>query len=210
MAKPLTDQEFDAFRDTLCEAATGLFAREGYAAVTLRRLAVEAGCSRQTPYRFFRNKDDIFAEVYLRCYLIFRGYCERAAAGYTEPHDILMKIRDAYLQFAQDEPDAYEVVFGMEPPVQFPRVAEQLAYARRGLESVFADAIRRGMMDGDPASLAYVFWTTLDGLAKLQKAGPERVGLDLKKTADAIESLFFARQAEGAVYRREAPEESLS
>jgi AcrR family transcriptional regulator len=195
MAKALTDQEFDAFRDTLCEVATGLFAREGYAAVTLRRLAQEAGCSRQTPYRFFRNKDDIFAEVFLRCHRVFTGYCERAAAGTDDAREMLLRIRDAYLEFAHDEPDAYEVVFGMDPPIQFPRVAEQLEYSWSSLQALFAEAVRQGAVEGDPASLGYLFWTTLDGLARLQKAGPERVGLDLSTTAGAIEGLFFARQA---------------
>lgn len=196
MAKALTDQEFDAFRDSLCDVATGLFAREGFGAVTLRRLAQEAGCSRQTPYRFFRNKDDIFAEVYLRCHRVFTGYCERAAAGTHDVREMLLLIRDAYLQFAQDEPDAYEVVFGMDPPVQFPRVAEQLEYSWSSLQALFAEAVRQGVVKGDPASLGYLFWTMLDGLARLQKAGPERVGLDLNKTADAIEGLFFAHQSE--------------
>lgn len=196
MAKALTDQEFDAFRDSLCKIATGLFAREGFAAVTLRRLAQEAGCSRQTPYRFFRNKDDIFAEVYLRCHRIFTGYCERAAAETTDPRERLLRIRDAYLQFAHDHPDAYEVVFGMEPPVQFPRVAEQLEYSWSSLQALFAQAVREGVVEGDPAALGYLFWTMLDGLAKLQKAGPEKVGLDLRKTAEAIEGLFFAHQAD--------------
>lgn len=198
MARALTDQEFDAFRDTLCAVATGLFAREGYAAVTLRRLAQEAGCSRQTPYRFFRNKDDIFAEVYLRCHRIFTGYCERAAAGTNDPREMLLRIRDAYLEFAHDEPDAYEVVFGMEPPVYVPRVAEQLEYSWSSLQALFAEAVRQGVVEGDPASLGYLFWTMLDGLAKLQKAGPERVGLDLRQTADAIEDLFFVRHTNEA------------
>lgn len=196
MARALTNQEFDAFRDTLCTVATGLFAREGFGAVTLRRLAAEAGCSRQTPYRFFRNKDDIFAEVYLRCHKIFTGYCEHAAAGTDDAREMLLRIRDAYLKFAHDEPDAYEVVFGMEPPVQFPRVAEQLEYSWSSLQALFAEAVRQGVVEGDPASLGYLFWTMLDGLAKLQKAGPERVGLDLRKTADSIEGLFFAGQAD--------------
>jgi len=40
-----------------------LFAEHGPEAVTMRQLAAELGCSPMTPYRYFRDKDEILAAV---------------------------------------------------------------------------------------------------------------------------------------------------
>ena len=61
MPRALTISELDSFREQLCSAATRLFAADGYAGVTLRKLAKEVGCSPMTPYRYFSSKDEILA-----------------------------------------------------------------------------------------------------------------------------------------------------
>jgi AcrR family transcriptional regulator len=66
----LRDDEIEAFREGLCRAATRLFAERGHAGVTLRALAAELGCSPMTPYRYFRDKDEIFAAVRAHAYRI--------------------------------------------------------------------------------------------------------------------------------------------
>ena len=81
MPRPLTDTEVSAFRETLRDLATRLIADEGLHNLTLRRLATEADCSRQTPYRYFKNKDDLLEAVFVRCHEVFIEYCEEAVAG---------------------------------------------------------------------------------------------------------------------------------
>jgi AcrR family transcriptional regulator len=196
MAKPLTEDEIEEFRDLLCDAATRLFAEEGYSGVTLRRLAEEAHCSRQTPYRFFRNKDAIFADVYLRSHKIFTDYCERAAEAMDDPKAVLLRIRDAYLAFAQDEPHAYKVVFGMEAPLQFPPVQKQLDYARSQLEFLFTWAVREGVVEGDPEALAYLYWSALEGLVRLHQSTPAASGLKIDEVSRSLERMFFGPAAD--------------
>ena len=61
--RTLSADEIQAFRADLCAAATRRFAEAGYGGVTLRGLAAELGVSPMTPYRYFRNKEDIFGAV---------------------------------------------------------------------------------------------------------------------------------------------------
>lgn len=61
--RPLCPEEIESFREGLCRVATRLFAERGVEGVTLRALARELGCSPRTPYRYFRNKDEIFLAV---------------------------------------------------------------------------------------------------------------------------------------------------
>ena len=59
----LTQDQLNDFRDSLCAAATRLFAAHGYEGVTMRALAKEIDCSPMTPYRYFANKAEIFDTV---------------------------------------------------------------------------------------------------------------------------------------------------
>jgi len=53
-------------RGLLLDAAERLMLREGYAAVTSRRVAAEAGVKAQLVHYYFRTMDDLFLEVYRR------------------------------------------------------------------------------------------------------------------------------------------------
>jgi AcrR family transcriptional regulator len=53
-------------RALLLDAAEQLMRREGYAAVTSRRVAAEAGIKPQLVHYYFRSMDDLFLETYRR------------------------------------------------------------------------------------------------------------------------------------------------
>jgi AcrR family transcriptional regulator len=53
-------------RSRLLDAAEQLMLHEGYAAVTSRRVAAEAGVKPQLVHYYFRSMDDLFLEVYRR------------------------------------------------------------------------------------------------------------------------------------------------
>ena len=187
----MDDIEFEHFRDSLCEAAIGIVAEEGLSALTLRRLASEVGCSRQTPYRYFRSKDDLIEEVYVRCHKVFIRYCEDAVAGVDAPREKLRNIRDAYLRFYRDETAVYKVLASPKPDAPMPRVEELAVYEHLRLRSFFEEAKEEGFVTGDPASLAYLFWVAIDGLAKLQYTTEDQALLDTEKISQLIEDTYF-------------------
>lgn len=53
-----------ARRAELLEACFSLFAREGYAGLTMRRIASELGVSTGTLYHYFDGKADLFAQMF--------------------------------------------------------------------------------------------------------------------------------------------------
>ena len=53
----------DAIRGRLCDAAAKLFLEEGEAALSMRRLAAEVGCSPMAPYRHFADKEALVAAI---------------------------------------------------------------------------------------------------------------------------------------------------
>jgi len=52
-------------RETLLEAACKLFLEDGYDAVSMQQIAEAAGMTKGAPYYHFRNKDDLFMQVFV-------------------------------------------------------------------------------------------------------------------------------------------------
>jgi AcrR family transcriptional regulator len=209
MGRALTRSEFEDSRDAIVGAAISIIARDGAPTLTLRGLAEEAGCNRQTPYRFFRGKETILAEAYLHCHKIFITYCEEAARGLTDPYEQLVAIRSAYLKFAQDEPDAYLVAFEMDPPLDDERVVKQRLYARDSLRRVFEAAHAQGLIEDDPNHMAYLYWSNLHMMAVAQKADKYGGDLDLQLLSSLVDKMFFkrVRTTDQGSYRQVGSEE---
>ncbi len=62
------DADTRELRHRLLDAGRTVFARSGYAAATVDEVLVEAGTSRATFYRYFKNKDDLFVELSHACF----------------------------------------------------------------------------------------------------------------------------------------------
>ncbi len=56
--------DHDQRRQELLEQCFALFAREGYAGLTMRRIATELGTSTGTLYHYFAGKGDLFAQMF--------------------------------------------------------------------------------------------------------------------------------------------------
>ncbi len=78
--KPLTKVEIDSFRTSYCETAYALYQQEDYDAVTMRGIAKVMGCSPMMAYRYFDNKEAVFAS--LRA-ILFPGRRRSKGRGFT-------------------------------------------------------------------------------------------------------------------------------
>jgi AcrR family transcriptional regulator len=170
---PLSPQEIDRFRERLCRIATRRFAEQGYAGVTLRGLATELGCSPTTPYRYFSNKQEIFAAVRAAAFRRIAAACESAARAESDPVARLRRLATSYLRFAAREPHAYRIMFELAQPEasDYPELARQERRAWQVLNDSVEAAVRARCVAGEPMVLAHVFWAGLHGLAALQLAG---------------------------------------
>src|SRR3977135_2171127 len=65
-------------REALIEAALDLIARKGPAGFTFAEAARWAGVSSAAPYRHFRDRDALIADVALRGFELFTAHLERA------------------------------------------------------------------------------------------------------------------------------------
>lgn len=173
MPKILSEDEIEEFRTRACAAAEKRFAAQGVAGVSLRQLADDLGCSPMTPYRYFRDKDEIVATVRARALDQFAGALEQAAKTGGSARRRGRAVGEAYIRFALDNPDRYRLMHEALQcdPASYPDLARAQARAQRTMSAYLEDLIDEGVLAGDPEELGRIFWATGHGLLSLYLAG---------------------------------------
>jgi AcrR family transcriptional regulator len=169
----LTETDIANFRERLCQAAAGIFVELGHEGFNMRELAKRIGVSAMTPYRYFKNKDEIFAAVRARAFGRFAEYLEMAAATPGIPLEKSAALAQAYVQFAMQERAYYRLMFDLSQsrPAAMPELAAQERRARAVIAAHVASLVDEGVFEGEPELIAQVLWSALHGVVALHLAG---------------------------------------
>ena len=178
MPRVLTQTDVADFRERLCDAATRLFDSRGRDGFTMRELASELGVSAMTPYRYFKDKEDILAAVRARA---FNRWAEKLEAAFAAPATAPEKssaVFNAYVEFAFGEPAAYRLMFDLSQPdeSQYPDLVAATVRARATMTDYVRELVREGIVEGDPELIGRVFWASLHGAVVLKLSG--KLGAD--------------------------------
>lgn len=173
MPRILTSDEVQEFRAKLLAAAEGLFAREGVAAVSMRRIAEVLGCSAATPYRYFVDKDEILASVRAAAFDRFAEALERAFTAKGSAVERSAAVGRAYWDFAMREPDAYRLMFDLQQPGErdYPDLKRARDRAERTMSAHVQALIDDGWIQGDAKQIGRVIWSGIHGIVVLKLAG---------------------------------------
>jgi len=99
-------------REALVQAALDLIARKGPAGFTFADAARSAGVSSAAPYRHFRDKDALLADVARRGFELFADGLDQAwNGGRPDPIAAFEHVGRAYLGFARGQPAYYSAMF---------------------------------------------------------------------------------------------------
>src|SRR5262245_37592125 len=99
-------------KEALIDAALKLIAQKGPAGFTFAEAARWAGVSPAAPYRHFRDRDDLMADVAQRGFDQFEAVLARAwDGGRPDAFAAFDRVGKAYLQFARSEPAYYSAMF---------------------------------------------------------------------------------------------------
>ena len=99
-------------REALVRAALELIAEKGPAGFTFADAARSAGVSSAAPYRHFRDRESLLADVARRGFERFAAELEQAwSDGRPDPLSAFENVGKAYLAFARQEPAYYAAMF---------------------------------------------------------------------------------------------------
>lgn len=121
---PLSSAEVAAQRARILAAAAALFEQEGYAAISMRRLAVAAGLTPMTLYAYFDGKPAILAALWTS--LMAEALAALDEVEAAEPKGRLLALCRAYVGHWIARPETYRVVF-MTPGISQADVSGFLA-----------------------------------------------------------------------------------
>jgi AcrR family transcriptional regulator len=158
-------------REALIRAALELIAQKGSAGFTFADAARWAGVSPAAPYRHFRDRDDLLANVALRGFDQFADVLAQAwDEGRPDSLTALDRMGKAYLAFAHKEPAYYSAMFESGVPADTTpelRAAGDRAFGvlREAAEKVCAQMPQKSR---PPAlMLALHIWSLSHGIASL-------------------------------------------
>src|SRR5580698_1333026 len=167
-------------------AARGIAEREGWDAVTIRRLAQEIEYSQPVLYSHFESRDAIVAAVALEGFRDIALAIREAARGSTGQRSTLKRVAMAYLAFAFSRPALYAAMFVLPTNLHFAQ-ADTRPELRAGFDALAA-VVKPVCVDAESAT--ETFWAVLHGLAELERSGRIRPGARDERIDLVVRALF--------------------
>ncbi|MBN9415733.1 hypothetical protein ABS71_03250 [bacterium SCN 62-11] len=192
------EREREALRQSILEAARQLFRQQDYSSVTLRKIAERIEYSPTTIYLYFKDKHALVIELIAEGFELLR---QRMLRGQSEdPVSTLRQSSLEYLNFSQDEPHYYRLMFQLEDQELNERCREN---DRRLSESCFLfltenigrlrEAGKLGPHYSD-LTVAHLLWSGLHGAACLALTNL------LDNLPDGERAVFFEHVVERLVH----------
>lgn len=162
-------------REALIKAALDLIGEKGPAGFSFAEAARSAGVSAAAPYRHFRDRDALVAEVARQGFERFSAFLENAwSDGAPDPVTAFDNVGRAYLAFARTEPAYYAAMFEAQvAPDATPELAkaadEAFAVLQRAAEAMVARLPKERRPPARMVSLH--MWSFAHGIASLFARG---------------------------------------
>lgn len=170
------EREREEIRTKILDAARELFVREGYEAVTMRRIAEKIEYSPTAIYFHFRDKETLLHEICDADFLTL-AHAIGEAAQIADPIARMKATGLAYFRFGMDYPNHYQLMF-MTP---HPPLGDEHA-VERGNPEEDAYAFLKGIVDQaiaehrfrpeltDAELIAQTMWAGVHGVVSLHIA----------------------------------------
>ena len=169
---PRPKQRTPALREHVLEVARARLAADGFAAITARGVAEDAGTSVAALYELFGDKDGLVRELFYGGFRRLRAELDGVRTTSDPIRDLRAAMR-AFRRFARANPTLITLMYG-RPYDQFDPSADERAVGAATREAIVGHvrrAVARGRLDGDPSDLAHVLLATCQGLALQETAG---------------------------------------
>ncbi|MFY1829385.1 TetR/AcrR family transcriptional regulator [Myxococcus fulvus] len=160
-------------REHILRVAREMVVKEGFGALSMRKLADAVEYAPATLYLHFENREAIARELCIRGFEEFLARLEPAAVE-PEPLTRLKVMSAAYVAFGLEHPETYRLIFMEDPKLStalFQGTRDGAGARSFGLlASVFEDLQTAGRLapEAQPARLAEMLWAGLHGIVSLK------------------------------------------
>jgi AcrR family transcriptional regulator len=183
--KERREREREEIRTKILDAARGLFARDGYDAVSMRRIADAIEYSPTAIYIHFADKAALMREL---CRRDFGRMAEqyRSIQEIADPVERIRQLGFGYIRFAVTHPNHFRLMFMTKPADEVVMNEREMKEAGHGdpnqdsyalLKLCVQQAIDQGRLRPeltDADLVAQLLWAGVHGVASLHITRPER------------------------------------
>ncbi|HEY5882215.1 MAG TPA: TetR/AcrR family transcriptional regulator [Nakamurella sp.] len=186
----------EARRALIVATARELAEKEGWDAVTTRRLSNEIEYSQPVLYKHFSSMEDIVAAVALEGFHELSEVLGAARRNAAEPLEVLRNVAHSYGAYAAENPALYDAMFTRTSPLRFGggTSVAPLAAAFGALR----DAVAAALHEEDVDTATEVLWAALHGLTTLGRNGRLRHDLEMARI-DFLVGQFVVAHSRGPV-----------
>ncbi len=160
----------DDLSQKLINEGARLYAEQGPAGLSLRKVAAAAGTSTMAIYSRFGDKQRLLAAMHREG---FRRLGVRLQITAKDPAEALTRLARAYRLAALESPHLYGLMFGPRPPgLQRSEDDDKAANATYAplVENIRA-AVDHKILAGDPERIALQLWVVAHGMVSLELSG---------------------------------------
>lgn len=201
-----TSYHHGALRDALLAACLRLIETEGLGAVSLRRVAREAGVSTGAPYHHFADRSALLAALSTQGFQQLGSELAVARAAADSPLRALTSMAETYVRFSREHPGYFRLMFRPElsQPDKHPDTMAAGDAAFGVLVEAVTAGVDAGLLPADKAdTLAAMWWSLAHGMASLWLDGQldkrsSQFGTTTPALVDDVMRTFTALVTHGA------------
>lgn len=196
--KDLREQEREARKNLIMDAAISLFGHKSFKEVGMRDIARQAGISPASIYRYFADRDDLFVEAFARQCQEMEGRLQsilRKASDRTAEETA----RD-FVQYLLEHGSFFEMMthFMIHGTIKESAVARFNEMERRLLD-VFDQIFVAAGVKGNVRLVSHAFFAALNGILITFRNYPGRTTEETKRHVHRLASLVATIFEKGAV-----------
>jgi AcrR family transcriptional regulator len=153
----------------ILDGARKVFLEKGYEQTSMRNIAAEISYSPGLIYFYFKDKSEIFYELHKEGFDMFLRQM-KVLDNVTDPFERLKAMGRAYIQFARDNKDYYNLMFIVEEPAKTPeaggfKIAQE---AIDNLSSVIRQCQQKGRFKAmDTDYFTFMILSAMHGICAL-------------------------------------------
>ncbi len=168
----------ESLRQKILDAAREILLANGYAHLSMRRIAEQIEYSPTTIYHYFINKEDILHHLCVEA--LERQFVSISAAGSSEQSTFLRlrtSIR-AYVDFGLSEPDRYKIIYmaDISQYVSMTSILEEGSAANKLcklMRNLVKDVLFESESTLDPETVFQTIWAHIHGIVALLIGRPD-------------------------------------
>ncbi|MDQ3180867.1 MAG: TetR/AcrR family transcriptional regulator [Acidobacteriota bacterium] len=163
-------EDKENLRQEIMDAAREMFVAEGYASVSMRKIADKIGYSPTTIYLYFKDKTDLVHQI---CEQTFAHLANNIKAIQQLSDNPLEKLRSGlreYIHFGLKHPSQYEIVFITPLPIDVEKEFEETngKIAFDTMRVVVAECISENLLKHkDVELISQTLWAGIHGITSL-------------------------------------------